>query len=264
MVIFVYRPGAIGDTILTLPALETLRRRYAGCRVVYAGNAAMLPLLPVDEGLSADDTRLLPLFGEPAQPWPEADLHVIFARQPLGLPGIRRDPLEAVARRRHMADWLAEAVSSAESYADGASREREPRLEVRVGSGVPLVIHPGAGGEAKRWPAERFVALAQQLGLPLAVVRGPADPDFRLAGAEVWEGLTLQELASRLKGSRLFVGNDSGISHLAAAVGVPTVAMYVATNPQIWGVRGSHTRRLAGDVSVAEAVHAANEVGALT
>src|SRR5690348_1152543 len=88
--LFVYRPGAIGDTILTLPALEAMRRRWPGCRITYAGNGAMLALLPVEEALSADDPRLLPLFGQPARDWPGADLHVVFARQPVGLAGIRR------------------------------------------------------------------------------------------------------------------------------------------------------------------------------
>jgi len=252
MLIFVYRPGAIGDTILALPALAGLRRSYPGCEILYAGNAALLPLLPVEQAMSADDARLLPLFEDPPRPWPGAGLHVIFARQPVGLPGIQRDPLEAVRLGRHMADWLVEAI-------DPSSVDCEPRLEVEAGKGAPLVVHPGAGGVAKRWPAERFKALAHQLGLPLAIVRGPADPRFE-ASDELWQDLPLAELARRLKGSRLFVGNDSGITHLAAAVGAPTLAIHVSTDPSIWGVRGAHTRRLHGDVGIDAAVAAAWEL----
>ena len=252
--IFVYRPGAIGDTILTLPALAALRQRYPGCRITFAGNTAMLPLLPIEQALSADDRRLLPLFGEPPRPWPGADLHVVFARQPAGLPGIQRDPLAAVERGRHVADWLVEAI-------DEDWPEREPQLEVEAGEGAPLVIHPGAGSAAKRWPEARFNALVRQLALPLAVVRGPADPPFDIEGAyERWDNLPLPELARRLKGSGLFVGNDSGITHLAAAVGMPTLAIYVTTDPAIWGVRGAHTRRLQSDVGVAAAAAAAGEL----
>ncbi|HEX6513267.1 MAG TPA: glycosyltransferase family 9 protein [Chloroflexota bacterium] len=249
-----YRPGAIGDTILTLPALDALRRRFPGCRITYAGNTAMLPLLPVEEALSADDARLLPLFGDPPRPWPDADMHIVFARQPRGLPGLQRDPLQAISRRAHMADWLANAI-------EPCARPRQPKLEVAPGTGTTLVVHPGAGSPAKRWPAERFAELIGALQLPCAIVRGPADPAFECAVEhEVWRDLPLPELASRLKGSRLFVGNDSGISHLAAAVGTPTVAIYVSTEPAIWGPRGVHTRRLQGDVSAAEALQHCREL----
>jgi ADP-heptose:LPS heptosyltransferase len=252
--VFVYRPGAIGDTILTLPALGALRRRFPGARIVFAGNAALSGLLPVDAFLSADDPRLLPLFQDPPTPWPGADVHVILARQPAGLPGIQRDPLQAAERQVHVADWLVDAV-------DPTFEDRIPRLDVPAGVGKPLVIHAGAGGAGKRWPAERFAALAQALNLPLAVVQGPADPDLDLAREhEVWRDLPLAELAARLKGSGLFVGNDSGISHLAAAAGTPAVAVYVRTNPAIWGIRGARVRHLIGDVSVAEAAEACRQL----
>lgn len=248
--VFVYRPGAIGDTVLTLPALEALRRRFPGCELTYAGNTAMLPLLPVDRALSADDPRLLPLFGEPPEPWPGAEMHVILARQPSGVPGIQRDPLEAISRRMHVADWLVQAINP-------DAKEAIPRLTVEPVQGAPLVIHPGAGSPAKRWAANRFAALAEELGLPLAIVSGPADLGIEVSlEGERWDNLPLPELARKLAGSRLFVGNDSGISHLAAAIGVPTVAIYVNTDPVIWGIRGEHTRRLAGNVSVENAAEA--------
>lgn len=254
MRIFVYRPGAIGDTILTVPALAALRHRYPGCELTYAGNSAMLPLLPVEHSLSADDPRLLPLFHEPPSPWPETDLHIVFARQPAGLPGIQRDPLDAVSRGAHVADWLAEAV-------DPGFEDRVPRLDVPAGQGSPLVIHPGAGSPSKRWPTQRFVALAKELGSPLAVVRGPADPESPVAMEhQLWHDLPLSALASKLKGSGLFIGNDSGITHLAAALRVPTIAVHVSTEPSIWGIRGAHTRRLSGDVSINEAVAAAEDL----
>jgi ADP-heptose:LPS heptosyltransferase len=254
MKIFVYRPGAIGDTILTLPALAALRARFPGSVITYAGNAAMRPLLPVEQALTADDPLLLPLFDEPARPWPEADVQVVFARQPIGLPGIQCDPLEAVSRGVHVVDWLVEAI-------DPAFHDRIPRLQVPPQEGARLVIHPGAGSRAKRWPAERFCQLAHELGLPLAVVTGPAEPDIDIpVPHQRWQNLPLPELARKLAGSRLFVGNDSGISHLAAALGVPVVAIYVSTDPTIWGVRGARSRIIAGDVSVPEALQKCREL----
>jgi heptosyltransferase-3 len=250
MDIFVYRPGAIGDTVLTLPALAALRSKLPGCEITYAGNTAMLPLLPVEHALSADDSRLLPLFTQPPQPWPEANLHVIFARRPAGLPGILRDPLQAPARGIHMVDWLVDAV-------EPAFEDRTPRLDLQPVAGGELVLHPGAGSPTKRWPAARFAELARRLDLPLAVVRGPADMDIDIpVPHQQWNNLPLPELARRLAGSRLFAGNDSGISHLAAAAGAPTLAIYVSTDPAIWGIRGRRTHILAGEVSVEAACDA--------
>jgi ADP-heptose:LPS heptosyltransferase len=121
-------------------------------------------------------------------------------------------------------------------------------VDVAPAEGAPLVIHPGAGNAPKRWPAEKFAELVRRLALPFAAIQGPADEPF--PGGELWHNRPLPELASRLKGSRLFVGNDSGITHLAAAVGTPTVAIYTASDPALWGVRGAHTRRVTGNVSV--------------
>ncbi len=257
--VFVYRPGAIGDTILTLPALAALRRRFPTCRMTFAGNAAVLPLLPVDERLSADDPRLLPLFEEPPRPWRQFDLQVVFARQP-ALGDIQRDPIEAVSRARHVADWLVEAI-------DPGFADRTPRLAFQspLPAGPdqprPFVIHPGAGGPLKCWPAANFARVVEQIGWPVAVIAGPADDSAVEAFAsscqvafELWKGLDLATLAAKLSRARGFLGNDSGISHLAAALGVPTAAVYLTTDPAVWGIRGRHVRRLPGNVTVGETV----------
>lgn len=195
----------------------------------------MLPLLPVEHGLTADDSRLLPLFGDPPRAWAPFDLSVSFSRVPFGL---QRDPLEALLRGVHVADWLVDAI-------DPGFENRIPYLDVEAGPGKRLVIHPGAGGADKRWPEESFAAVAKALGRPLALIQGPADGEARIPG-EVWRNLPLTELAQRLRGSQLFLGNDSGITHLAAALGIPTVALHLRTDPAIWGIRGPLTRRLAG------------------
>jgi len=264
--LLVYRPGAIGDTILTLPALAALRRRFPEAHITWAGNAACLPLLPVEEAMSADDMRLLPLFGDPPQAI--ADIHVVFARS-LGamggasrptdmgggepLVGIQRDPLEAVARGVHVAEWLVDAI-------DPSFEDRVPRLEVEPGDGAPMVIHAGAGSAGKRWSDANFEAVAEALRMPLAIVQGPADPEPAISRRhEIWRELPLAELAKRLKGSGLFIGNDSGISHLAAAVGMPAIAVYVATDPAVWGIRGERAR--CAEPSIEAVLRAANSLG---
>jgi ADP-heptose:LPS heptosyltransferase len=103
-----------------------------------------------------------------------------------------------------------------------------------------LVVHPGAGGRAKLWATESFAAVLERLarllpGLAIAVHRGPADSEAvaALAAALARPALVLEEpdltvLAGVLSSASAYVGNDSGISHLAAALGVPSVVLFTA------------------------------------
>ena len=113
-----------------------------------------------------------------------------------------------------------------------------------------IILHPGSGSRKKVWPLRNvldlFRHLQTQLGGKFLIVLGPAE------GREVqqaFEGLTspylilakglpLVQLASVMKGCRLFIGNDSGISHMAVALGLPTLAIFGPTDPRVWSPRG--------------------------
>ena len=106
---------------------------------------------------------------------------------------------------------------------------------------TPLaVLHPGAGGAAKRWPVEAFTRVVERVSvrsaLAVAVHEGPADAEAvgalrrRLPGAIVLGHLPLPELAGALRHASVFLGNDSGVSHLAAAVGTPSVVLFTTAN----------------------------------
>lgn len=101
------------------------------------------------------------------------------------------------------------------------------------------VVHPFASSPAKRWPLESFQSLAEGLGCP---VRWLAGPEESLEQAERFEDLF--DLACWLATARVYIGNDSGISHLAAAVGTPTLAIFLTSDPKIWAPRGLHVRIL--------------------
>lgn len=124
----------------------------------------------------------------------------------------------------------------------GTTRIGLPRLHLSP-SAAPrrIVIHPFSGGRKKNWPVENYAALAHALR-PQWDVHFVVGPEEEYPGAQRFANL--MDLATLLAGSRWYIGNDSGITHLAAACQTPTVAIFLATNPAVWAPRGSHVRLL--------------------
>jgi heptosyltransferase-2 len=114
-------------------------------------------------------------------------------------------------------------------------------------TGPLIALHPGSGGERKNWPAERWAAMGDSLyrlepGARVLLVGGEAD-DARIehlrrawAGRAIQlaVGLPLPELAAILQQTRLFLGHDSGISHIAAATGAASLLLFGPTDPDVW------------------------------
>jgi len=108
-----------------------------------------------------------------------------------------------------------------------------PRIACEPTAGDYAVIHPFSGSPRKNWPLHRFRELARRLNVP---VRWCAGPEEDLENALRFDNL--YELANWLAGARLYIGNDSGITHLAAAVNAPVIAVFGPTDPAVWGPRG--------------------------
>jgi heptosyltransferase-3 len=106
----------------------------------------------------------------------------------------------------------------------------------------PIIIHPGAGSAGKRWPLDRFARLADALRKKNRVVKmilGEVELDqfARVDIDRMSDAVTctsLDKLADLLAGARLFIGNDSGPTHLAAQLGLPTLALFGPTSPALW------------------------------
>jgi ADP-heptose:LPS heptosyltransferase len=105
----------------------------------------------------------------------------------------------------------------------------------------PALILPGSGSPAKNWPAENFAALALRLEsrLQVAIALGPAEPEalqsfFITRRCRVLTNLELGELAGTAASAAIFIGNDSGVSHLAAAAGARGIALFGPTDPDRW------------------------------
>jgi heptosyltransferase-1 len=159
---------------------------------------------------------------------------------------------------RHVIDInlsLAGALGRTASY--GASPDGTFLLRwVRPEEGrAAVALLPGTGGRGKAWPAVSFAALARQVadrGLPVTLVWGPNERALAESiVARAGPGVTLApptsllELAALLGRCAAVVGGDTGPVHLAASLGVPTVAVFVATDPERNGPRGRHVRVVA-------------------
>ncbi len=265
----VYHAGALGDFITTLPAIAAWKRtRAPGGRLVLLGKPAHAAIAVgvADEAWDAGGARFASLFAGEARAdhrarFAHLDSALVFSPEHAAIVRgltdagvrdiVRQDPFPRV--RMHVVDHHLSLFDQEVLTAE----DRVPRIEVRA-EGVPaIVLHPGSGSPTKNWPIERFTSLAAALAGegPIAWVVGPVEEESGIAaaiasaaipGATSWRGLPLAQLARRLAGARLFVGNDSGVAHLAAAVGCPVVALFGASDPVVWAPRG-RTVAVVGD-----------------
>jgi heptosyltransferase III len=122
----------------------------------------------------------------------------------------------------------------AKLFAPRSSSDAAPNMP----NGAYAVLHPFASEPAKTWPANRFIRVASELkraGLEPIFLAGPGDDSSPFAAFEVWNGAPLNRVKNLLARAQLFVGNDSGPAHIAAAFGVPVVVLFGPSDPCIWG-----------------------------
>jgi heptosyltransferase I len=140
-----------------------------------------------------------------------------------------------------------EAVAKIKMKAPRADFPRDPAAEVRIGQRLAeknisdfAILNPGAGWGAKRWPAERYGQVARELaslGLRTILNYGPGEQELAQTAQSVSCGTaesmscTITELIALTRRARLFIGGDTGPLHLAAALGIPVVAIFGPTDP---------------------------------
>jgi heptosyltransferase-2 len=268
--ILVIRGGAIGDFILTLPVLSALRQQFPNAKLEVLGYPHIAQLA-VAAGLAdaVHSIEARPLAGFFARGGIlEPELQEYFANFAIIISYLY-DPdgiFETNVRRSCKGQFIAGLHRPDESKNEHATAvfleplkrlaifdpDVVPRLTVSEGRVPPnlrsncIAIHPGSGSEKKNWALERWIELARQLlnskVTSLLIIGGEAEsakiqrfknalPQQRV---EFEFNLPLPTLAGRIASCSLFIGHDSGITHLAAAAGVPVVALWAETSPDIW------------------------------
>ncbi len=143
-------------------------------------------------------------------------------------------------RTVHTAEHVASAM-----FHLGVPRQPIPRARLYaepVPAAEPYaVLHPFASAPQKQWPY--FAELARQLPLPVRILAGPGDDTTGFAGLRIEQG-SLRGAKSVLAGARLFIGNDSGPAHMAAAFGLPTVVLFGPSDEVVWAPWQTRSRVL--------------------
>jgi hypothetical protein len=243
------RPGAIGDFVVSLPALECLRADYLEIWTA----SANVPLVRFASRVRSFASTGLDLLGIADPPPRLVDELRSFDSivswygsnrsefrdlvRELSLPFTFFPALPVEGAPQHAVDFYLDQVRTiASCRSDGIPRiECPPQARGRF-----AVIHPFSGSPRKNWPLEKFRALAAKLEpiMPVHWCAGPDDPPL----AEAVRMENLYDLACWLSKAAIFIGNDAGITHLAAAVGTPVLAMFGPTDPAVWAPRGPHVR----------------------
>lgn len=271
--ILVIRGGAIGDFILTLPAIKLLREAFPNSHLEILGYRHIIAV--AERRFYADAIRSIEYGAMSGFFVPRSELApdlaeyfgsfqqiVSYLFDPDGFfeANVRRagvkNFLPAYAKiddSEHAAKQLARPLQSLALYLEDHAATIHPSATDRAtaaeflatGHGSLIAIHPGSGSTKKNWPIEHWRELGGILldeGAELLLIGGEADHAQLATLREAWRGrrvreardLPLPQLAAVLERCALFLGHDSGISHLAAAVGARCVLLFGATDPAVW------------------------------
>jgi ADP-heptose:LPS heptosyltransferase len=271
----VLRPLGLGDLLTGVPAIRAVRAAVPGHRLVLATTRALEPLAglvdAVDEVLPARELEPLDWSGPPPELAVDlhgkgplshvvvADLHPerLLTFDSPGYPGPTWRPDEHEVHR-----WC-------RLVSEGLGVAADPdALDLAVPAVAPPVtgaalVHPGAAFPGRRWPADRFAAVARHLaaaGHDVRITGGPAEVDLARSVAEgaglgpdaVLAGTTTSlELAAVVAAARVVVSGDTGVAHLATAYRRPSVVLFGPVPPAQWGppARPQHVVLWHGDGS---------------
>ena len=282
--ILVIRGGAIGDFVLTLPVLAALRDRFPKTQLEILGYPR-IAAMAVDAGLvravHALESPGLAMFFTPNGAF-DLEWREFFARYAIVVSylydpddifeeNVKSCGVGQFIAARHRPDET-KPIHASEVFLKPLEQltifDGDPvaRLAINSGeaSGNYLALHPGSGSASKNWPEEKWRELLEYLlaktKLQLLLIGGEAEGEklqrlacgFPEARLELAEHLPLNRLAKRLAKCCGFVGHDSGVTHIASALGLPTLVLWGPSREAIWRPLGENVRVLNQHHALAE------------
>lgn len=271
--VLVIRGGAIGDFILTLPAIHLLRQSIPHAHLEVMGYSGIADLA-VKAGIAdatrpLGDLRMAQFYARNAQIDPALaddlrsfNLIVSYLFDPdailrenmekLGVKTLIECPHRVIVGQGHASQQLARPLERLAMFLDEPARQSPLLSKTKLQAPAKrIAIHPGSGSLTKNWPALGWQKLAEEIqaahpGVEIIFISGEAEAERGTVPQDLpftrWHGLPLTSLADHLGTCDLFLGHDSGISHLASACAVPCLLLFGPTDPATWAPPQSSVR----------------------
>ena len=267
--------GALGDFIMTWPSLLALKEKFSDSHFILIGRPEYAKFAVkkgiIDSFISADSASMTDFFEGAALPrqFPEnITSAVLWLQEPGKIENLLRGKFSAniisIRPFKDIETLVAEHYCSLikDFFGLPCGKSISDYLPRRVGTGTEYIaIHPGSGGRKKNMSPSFFKNLAQEIGkrfnMRIVFIMGPVEIESGLSAkfadfninypAPGQPGVilcrNLDELEEVLSNATLYIGNDSGASHFASFIGIPTIAIYKsgATNPALWGTFGKRS-----------------------
>jgi ADP-heptose:LPS heptosyltransferase len=263
--LLILHPGALGDLVSLFPLFQTLRRRVKLLALLCQDSLGKLAEAErlVDSWYPIEAAWTASIFG--GKPTPKArgilssfgSILAFSSSECLGarLQGVaggntyRLSPRPPADQRIHIADYVKAHFLSwgfiTEGNGEAAGDQSHSAALQRAAESRVILLHPGAGSPRKRWPLEGFIEVAETLrgaGEMSQFIIGPAEEDLlpavKKTALKFHRPADSLELLDLLRSAAAYIGNDSGVSHLAAWAGLPSVVVFGPTDPLRWAPRG--------------------------
>ena len=263
----IIRPSALGDTLLLTPALHHIAKRVA---VTLLGRKPGIDFVRpfVTHCLDYEKGGWHTLFSEEANcedlPLPEVDTVISFLSDPSrkvakrletclkNIPVFTYPPFPPKQEDIHVAVYLASCLKESGLPVNPEAAIEEARKKSLFEKNKPprsqgmIVFHPGSGSKKKNCPPEFWIELIKNKDLGIfqrrVLLLGPAEEEWHELFAKELIGVAVEMvispdhhvLLSLLKDASLYIGHDSGITHLAGLLGTSTIALFKNSNPFQW------------------------------
>jgi len=219
----VVRACAIGDFVLNLPVLSVLQQKAPQMRFTLVGNPSSLDLarefIAVDRIHSIDVQPWARLFYESVKNL-DFDMAIVWMKDPVVANNLRASGISSIIH----ADPFPVFGHASDHLLRTLTLPRPPLPDLWEPTSSDIVVHPGSGSPKKNWPY--YNELLRRLP----------------SGCLLPQDRSLGEISQYLRTVCAFIGNDSGITHLAAYIGCPTIALFGPTDPRSWGPIGRRSR----------------------